>query len=98
MELGIGCGRFDHQELAGFVEGVACSTAVPGALLLDPPAHLVDGQDGVAHDVEAVDDPRRLGGDDPEDGVVGLGHVEAAVVEPLSHVVGLGAQPAGDLR
>ncbi len=86
LELGIVCGRFDHQELASFVEGVACSPTVPGALLLDPPTHLVDGQDGMAHDVEAVNDAGRLGGDHPKHRGVGLGHVEAPVVEPCARM------------
>ena len=64
------------------------------ALLLDPTAGLVDGQDGVAHDVEAVDDPRGLGGDHLEDRVVGPRHVRAAVLEVGLDVVGLAAQPA----
>ena len=94
LELGIAGGRLDDQELAGPVEGVGGPAAVPEALLLDPAADLVDRQDGVAHDVEAVDDPRRLGGHDPEHRGVGLGHVQTAVLEALFHVVGLAPQPA----
>lgn len=98
LQLSVFGGLVDDEELSRLVERVPCPAPVPEALLLDSAAHLVDTEDGVAHDVEAVDHPRRLRGHDLEHRVVGLGHVQAAVVEAVFHVVGLGAQPAGDLH
>jgi hypothetical protein len=83
-----------HESAAVGVSGGPNSQSAIGRSSSRRP-DLIDGQDGVAHDVETIDDPRRFGGDDPKNGVVCLGHVQGAIDEVLLDVVELGSQPPG---
>ena len=84
-------------ELPCPVEGIATSSTVSEALLLDTAADLVNTGDGVPHDMEAVDHPCRFRGHDLEPGVVGARHVETAELEVVFDVVGTSFEPAGHL-
>ena len=64
------------------------------SLLLNSASGLVDRQDGVAHDVKPINDPRCLRGHDGKHCAIGPRHVETAIVKVVFDMVRLAPKPA----